>query len=628
MNRSVSPTHLPPPHWARDIARRHVALATCIGGSVVERLALALEEHGIPARTVAEISPDDWRRAMSRSRLTRVAARARSYVVFPARAILDTVRSVPELVVTTTNPFVLPIALVATRPLHDRPVVVLAYDLYPDAIEAAGLIAKNGVVSRALAATTRYWMSRADAVVFIGDTMRQHARTRYGAPRRDDVIETGADAREFRHDDVTPASELEDFARARPCFSYVGNMGAMHDWQTLSQAGLAIAGRAPGDAKRRPRFVVAASGIGAQRLRENWSVVSDNDARFSAPLDDAAWARLLSISEVAIVTLREEAAETSVPSKTFSAMAAGNAILAIAPARSDLAKLVRETRCGLVVEPGDVAGLIAAIDTLSDESVRGAMQVAALGAIRDRYGLDVIAGRWAKLLDDTLADRARQRTRSRPAQRVLDVAGSALALAATSPALVGAAAAVKATMKGPVFFRQQRAGRDGSPFLIRKIRSMRPPRADEGELTSDADRLTPVGRFVRATSLDELPTLLSVLMGDMHLVGPRPLLLRYNERYSAAQRARLRVKPGITGWAQVHGRNAISWRAKFALDAWYVENESLLLDVRILLATVAQVLFRRGISADGHATMPEFMGDSVEPMHENKASPSASRERS
>ena len=160
----------------------------------------------------------------------------------------------------------------------------------------------------------------------------------------------------------------------------------------------------------------------------------------------------------------------------------------------------------------------------------------------------------------------------------------------------------------PVLFCQMRPGLHGKLFMLRKFRTMRTPRTDEDLLTTDAVRLTRLGRFLRSTSLDELPTLWNVLRGDMSLVGPRPLLPEYLPLYTAHQMRRHEVKPGITGWAQVNGRNAISWEEKFELDVWYVDHRSFWLELKILYMTVWQVLARRDIAADGYATMPPFTG--------------------
>lgn len=194
-------------------------------------------------------------------------------------------------------------------------------------------------------------------------------------------------------------------------------------------------------------------------------------------------------------------------------------------------------------------------------------------------------------------------------KRTLDFAVAAGALLACSPVMVTIGIAVRITMGRPVLFAQLRPGLRGSPFVMYKFRTMAVTTDAKGTLLPDGARLTPLGRLLRSASLDELPQLWNVLRGEMSLVGPRPLLLQYLERYSATQARRHEVRPGITGWAQVNGRNALTWDEKFALDVWYVDNWDLCVDVRILARTILRVLRREGISNDHHATMPEFVGN-------------------
>ena len=197
-------------------------------------------------------------------------------------------------------------------------------------------------------------------------------------------------------------------------------------------------------------------------------------------------------------------------------------------------------------------------------------------------------------------------------KRVLDLGLAVPALVVLAPVGLAVGGLIRLKLGGPVLFRQSRPGRDGQVFELIKFRSMSNARGTIGELLPDEKRLTPFGNRLRRLSLDELPTLWNVVRGDMSLVGPRPLLVQYLDRYTPEQRRRHEVAPGITGWAQILGRNAISWEDKFELDVWYVENVSLGTDLRILLRTAVQVLGRRGISAEGHATMPEFTGSHEE----------------
>jgi len=192
---------------------------------------------------------------------------------------------------------------------------------------------------------------------------------------------------------------------------------------------------------------------------------------------------------------------------------------------------------------------------------------------------------------------------------VLDRIFAAVGLILISPLLAVIAIAIVLSLGSPVLFRQRRPGQKAKPITLVKFRTMKETRGPDGELLPDADRLTPFGKFLRSTSLDEIPQLWNVLRGDLSFVGPRPLLMQYLERYTPAQSRRHDVLPGITGWAQVKGRNALTWDEKFAFDIWYVDNWSLTLDFRIIWLTLLRLPDRRGISRKGHATMPEFTGN-------------------
>ena len=193
-------------------------------------------------------------------------------------------------------------------------------------------------------------------------------------------------------------------------------------------------------------------------------------------------------------------------------------------------------------------------------------------------------------------------------KRLIDLLLATLALLLLCVPLLFLIRQVRRKLGSPVFFRQTRPGLHGKPFNMVKFRTMTDARGSEGTLLPDADRLTAFGLFLRASSLDELPELWNVLKGDMSLVGPRPLLMEYLPLYSPEQARRHTVRPGITGWAQVNGRNALSWEDKFALDVWYVDHRTLWLDIKILWLTVRKVLVREGISAAGEATMSKFEG--------------------
>lgn len=193
-------------------------------------------------------------------------------------------------------------------------------------------------------------------------------------------------------------------------------------------------------------------------------------------------------------------------------------------------------------------------------------------------------------------------------KRMIDILLASVGLIVLLPVFIALAVAIRLRMGSPVLFSQLRPGKNGVPFKIYKFRTMHDYRDENGDLLPDEKRVTQLGVFLRSTSLDELPELFNVVKGDMSLVGPRPLLMQYLERYTPEQARRHEVRPGITGWAQVNGRNAITWEEKFALDLWYIDNWSIWLDFKIILRTIWLALRREGINAPGSATMPEFWG--------------------
>jgi lipopolysaccharide/colanic/teichoic acid biosynthesis glycosyltransferase len=193
-------------------------------------------------------------------------------------------------------------------------------------------------------------------------------------------------------------------------------------------------------------------------------------------------------------------------------------------------------------------------------------------------------------------------------KRLFDIVACLAALILFTPVMLIVAWKIRSKLGTPVLFRQIRPGLDGKPFEMVKFRTMRNAIDNEGNLLPDAERMVPFGNFLRSSSLDELPELWNVLRGDMSLVGPRPLLMEYLPLYSSEQYRRHEVRPGVTGWAQINGRNALSWEEKFKLDVWYVDNRSFWLDLKILFLTIKKVLRRDGISAEGEATMAKFTG--------------------
>jgi lipopolysaccharide/colanic/teichoic acid biosynthesis glycosyltransferase/glycosyltransferase involved in cell wall biosynthesis len=584
---------------------REVVVFSAVGGGAMERLAHRLRERGDQARVFSGIQPERWRRLMHAGWTGRTRARFISFFGYPAQALASIESG--QILVPTTNPFFLPVLLLLFRWFHGRPVIALIYDLYPDALEAVGLRVR--FFTPLAESLNRLLFRHADGVVFIGDRMRAHAERRYGRPRRSVTLPTGADTSEFAKIAQEVKSEFDGWKRERVLLSYVGNLGRVHDWETLAEG----CARGLGN---EACLVVAASGPGVERLRGSWRELGTDRILFKEPLDEERWRNLLSKTDIALVSLRDGAQHTSIPSKAFSAMAAGCAILAVAPEKSDLADLVRRHDCGRLVAPGDVDGFVRSLaELVEDRAELKRCQANSLRAASEYYDLARLAEDWVaflSLVEKGTTQRAPGRA-ARRLNRLRDLLAIGLGSVLALPLAAVAAFVTYLSVGSPVFFRQLRSGLNGEPFELVKFRTMRPPRLDEEAIASDQDRLTRAGQFLRATSLDELPTLWNVLNGDMTLVGPRPLLVDYLSRYTGEQARRHDVKPGITGLAQINGRNTIDWEEKLALDVEYVDERSLLLDFKILWRTVRVVLRREGVSHSGHATMPEFMGSEDAP---------------
>lgn len=383
---------------ARPTGRRvRAALLTSVGGSVLQRLQDALPIERGKFRVVSSLSAERWRAAMRGSGLERVGTRLVAYGVFPLKAVAAAV-SAPrdEVFVASTNPFFLPAVMVATRALHRKRVVVLVYDLFPEAAIAAGATRESSLSSRVMRAVNRFSLSRADGVVFIGKHMAARVKALYGVPRASRVIETGAVASEFSRASIgeTESSSLRQFCHGKLVLSYVGNLGHVHDWLTMAE-GL------------KPLFreltnfvvVIAASGANVRHLKDRWAGVSVDQLRFEEPLDDTDWCWLMATTDIALVTLKESAKQTSIPSKTFSAMAAGSAIVAVAPAGSDLRDVCEKHGAGVAIEPGDAQHFTSALrKLLQDNVLLTDMKAHALNALSQHYEMSVLAEKWADFL--------------------------------------------------------------------------------------------------------------------------------------------------------------------------------------------------------------------------------------
>ena len=579
----------------------------------LRRLVPHLTDSGLDA-SVVDGAPTE--RSADQGQTERWIIRARAWADFPVRWWMDAQFGDAEVLVPTSEAMLLPSVSVLARAVHGRTVIPIVGDA-DSSVGGAGASEEYGV--RSISASARAWAGRqclqsSDGVVFRGERVAQQAIAQYGAPERSIVIEAGSDPGEFAPDalgDMAPQSEVERWIAERTLVLCTGPLASGELTGTLGQAiqQLYDASLEPSDttaesAISRPIGVlVMAYGPGREQLEQSLGHLPLQFLRFGAELSERKEARILSSAAVALGVGEPG---VGISYQIARALMSKTALVVIADPGTDLAALARESACGACVENGDgeaAADAVASLCSDPDRLLRAQSAARLLG--QERFDISLSAKRWATFIHRVQTGRSHQRAPS-ALKTAVDRGLGALGVVLVSPVLGLTALAVKKEIGSPVLFRQIRPGLHGEPFEMLKFRTMR--ESIDGEDNSDESRLTSLGIWLREASLDELPALINVARGDLSLVGPRPLLMRYIDRYSDQQRRRMDVKPGITGWAQVNGRNTISWEEKFRLDVWYVDNRTWLRDLQILAMTVGKVLGRADINSARSATMPEFMG--------------------
>jgi lipopolysaccharide/colanic/teichoic acid biosynthesis glycosyltransferase/glycosyltransferase involved in cell wall biosynthesis len=531
----------------------------------------------------------------SRSALGRIL----NYVSFAAALTVYGLftRKRPDVIYAYHPPLTVGLAAAIIAAVRRISFVYDIQDLWPDTVAASGMVSSR-VTLRLVAALCRRVYARADRIIVQSPGFKRILIERGIPAGRIEVVYNWANELEARarHD-----SDLSAFALAgRFNVVYAGSMGPTQGLDTVLRAAKLIEKSEP-----RVQIILVGGGIEVDRLRTLAAEIGTTSLKIMPRVPQSEIGNLLAAADLLLVHLKDEPLfRITIPSKTQFYLAMGKPILM--GIRGDAAELIERAGAGVIVEPQNADALAAAV---LDLARRPRHELAAMGARgRDFYARELSAavgvGRTLAVLDLAVAGRSRGSI----LKRAFDVAVSAAALVVLSPAILLTAAMLRLDLGSPVMFPQTRAGLDGKPFRLYKLRTMRDARDESGHPLPDGERLTPLTRRVRRLSLDELPQLLNVLRGDMSLVGPRPLLMAYLDRYTPEQARRHEVRPGITGWAQVNGRNAISWDEKLNFDTWYVKNRSFALDVKILAMTVVQVIRGRGISADGHETMFEFRG--------------------
>jgi lipopolysaccharide/colanic/teichoic acid biosynthesis glycosyltransferase/glycosyltransferase involved in cell wall biosynthesis len=496
----------------------------------------------------------------------------------------------PDAIYVYHPPATVGLAALALKLRFRAPILYDVNDLWPDTVLSTGMLS-GGFAFHLLHACCRFLYRRADRITVVSPGFR---RT---------LIERGVNADRLHMvynwapgEPLVPSLQAKPRQDGRFQIVFAGNMGLAQGLDAVLDAAALCAVPVP-----RAFFRFVGGGLEVPRLRKRARIQGLSNVEFLERQSFAAAQAIIQEADVLLVHLKDDPLfAITIPSKTQSYLAAGRPILMAV--RGDAAGLVEQAGAGVLAEPGNPQSIADAVRRLAEMPPSECARMGQNGrAFYEReLSLDRAAARFDGLFRDIVLSPPQYAVRGK---RLFDIAVSLTALLLLWPLLVIVAVAVRCVLGAPVLFRQTRPGWKERPFSILKFRTMR-----DGD-APDAERLSALGRFLRAASLDELPELWNVLRGDMSLVGPRPLLPQYLPRYTARQRRRHEVRPGITGWAQIHGRNAITWEEKFDLDVWYVDHACFLLDFRILFRTLGDVFRRKGIRAEGHATMPEFLGE-------------------
>lgn len=499
----------------------------------------------------------------------------------------------PDVVHVYHPPATTGLAALVLKHLRGVPFVLDVQDLWPDSLTSTGMLRGRAPVALASALVRRV-TAAAEHVVTLSPGMTRLVAER---SRRPEAVSTLLNW--TYEDDIEQAGASEARAERTSPFvaTFAGNLGPAQGLDTLLDAAALLSDRPD------VRIRVVGDGIDAARLRRRAEEERLTAVEFVGRVPVGEVGQHLAASDALIVHLRDEPLfRVTVPSKTQAYLLAGRPI--VMAVRGDAAELVERAGAGVVVPPEDAGALAEALLRLADlpPSAREAMGRAG----RRWYDSELSLRRGVERLERVLENASRARPRVDAAKRIGDVVGAVTLLVLAAPLLGVLAVVVAVGLGRPVLFRQERPGRDGRPFTLVKFRTMTDRRGPDGELLPDSDRLTRLGALLRVTSLDELPGLLGVVRGDLSLVGPRPLHPRYTPWFTPDERQRFRCRPGLSGLAQVHGRNTASWDDRLALDVHYARNPSLWSDAGIVGRTIVAVLRRTGAVAEPTELMADL----------------------
>lgn len=520
--------------------------------------------------------------------------RALNYGTFAATASIAALAiRKPDVAYVYHPPATIGLPAMVLKHVRGVPLVYDVQDLWPETLAATGMLG-NPTALRAIGRWMRT-VYRAAARVVVLSTGFRDAVVRRGVTRdKVDVISNWADEAQLQpvHPGPDRARQLGFDGKFTVVFA--GTMGHAQGLTTvLDVAGMLLS-------ESDIQLVLVGGGIKSAEIRSEAARRGLANVKFLERRPVSEIGEILALADALLVHLKDDPLfAITIPSKTQAYLLAGRPILM--GVRGDAAAMVERAEAGLVFEPEDPRQMADAIKKLHGMDPAERARMAESGAAFYRTELSLERG--VAQFEKTFEQAALTRPRLAAVERVLDLGASLAASVVLAAPMAVVALTIRKRLGSPVLFRQTRPGRDGQLFDMVKFRTMTDARGESGQPLPDRDRLTSFGAALRRSSVDELPALLNVIRGDMSLVGPRPLLVRYSEFFTEEERIRTLVRPGLTGWAQVNGRNSASWDDRLAMDAWYVRNRSLWLDSKIIVRTAGRVLRRSDVIADPESAM-------------------------
>ena len=522
-----------------------------------------------------------------------------AFLVFSVTSVIAGLRVENiDLVMGTSPPLFQAFSAWLVALLRGKPFLLEVRDLWPEFAIGMGVL-KNPMIIAAARFGERFLYNRAEHLLVNSPAYRDYLLNKGVVDSKISFVANGVETDMFDPEAEGEHIRAQYNLTNKFVITYAGAHGPANDLDTVLRA----AGRLREE--QNIHFLLVGDGKDRAALVAKAEQMSLMNVTFTGALPKSQMPSVLAASDACLAILMNiPMFTTTYPNKVFDYMASGRPTLLM------IDGVIRETietaHAGVFVPPGDDALLAVEAKHLSqDRDLCRSMGYSARSYVAEHFNREQQADLFREVLHALLRRKSRGYDRLK---RLLDVLLAVVGLVMLSPVVFGAATAVAVTMGHPVFFCQQRPGLGGKPFTIIKFRTMRSDIDATGQPLPDSTRLTKLGWFLRSTSIDELPELINVLKGEMSFVGPRPLLTQYLNLYTPEQRRRHEVRPGITGWAQVNGRNAITWEEKFELDVWYVDHRSFMLDIKILLRTFWKVIKREGISQEGQVTMTEFLG--------------------